>query len=238
MGRISSSLSSSNVSYCARKERSGASAQQRERGISEANNRPLAQLRLRRFFGLFWPIFDSFCGGSIRSLIQPPQNESKTRLKRTQKSTEAKLRKRSILKTEVKGPLRLIGDIAMFNTTRLLPMAPAIPLIKYTAEEGREVPKELQLIDSVGSGMVAGIGYAFPLFGRDLLSAAKTQYPLQNPSQAVTQFVRRMGPQQIGSAFTDCCAHTFSRGAILGGGFFVLDQGYKAYKKHSEKNQG
>src|SRR5579862_2235966 len=95
MGRISSSLSSSNVSYCARKERSGASAQQRERGISEANNRPLAQLRLRRFFGLFWPIFDSFCGGSIRSLIQPPQNESKTRLKRTQKSTEAKLRKRS-----------------------------------------------------------------------------------------------------------------------------------------------
>src|SRR5579862_1127721 len=44
---------------------------------------------------LFWPIFDAFCGGSIRSLIQPPQNESKTRLKRTQKSTEAKLRKRS-----------------------------------------------------------------------------------------------------------------------------------------------
>src|SRR5579862_4284891 len=58
-------------------------------------NRPLAQLRLRRFSGLFWPSFDSFCGGSIRSLIQPPQNESKTRLKRTQKSTETKLRKRS-----------------------------------------------------------------------------------------------------------------------------------------------
>src|SRR5579864_6308404 len=64
---------------------------------SNNNKRPIAQLRLRRFFGLFWPIFDSFCGGSIRSLIQPPQNESKTRLKRTQKSTEAKLRKRSIL---------------------------------------------------------------------------------------------------------------------------------------------
>ena len=126
----------------------------------------------------------------------------------------------------------------MFTTTRLLPMVPAIPLIKYTAEEGREaLPKELQLIDSVGSGMVAGIGYAFPLFGSDLLSAAKTQYPLQNPGQAVTQFVRRIGPQQLGRAFTDCCAHTFSRGAGLGAGFFLVDQGYKAYRKHSEKKQ-
>ena len=28
-------------------------------------------------FGMFWPIFDSFCGGSIRSVIQPTQKESK-----------------------------------------------------------------------------------------------------------------------------------------------------------------
>ena len=45
--------------------------------------------RLRRFLGLFWPLFDSFCEGSIRKLIQPPQKEFENRLKRTQKSTEA-----------------------------------------------------------------------------------------------------------------------------------------------------
>src|SRR5271154_2067363 len=31
----------------------------------------------RRFSGLFWPIFDSFIGGHIRSLILPPKKESK-----------------------------------------------------------------------------------------------------------------------------------------------------------------
>jgi len=31
----------------------------------------------RRFLGLFWPIFDFFCGDSIRSLIQSPQKKSK-----------------------------------------------------------------------------------------------------------------------------------------------------------------
>ncbi len=46
---------------------------------------------------LFWPIFDSFCGDSIRNKIQSPQKESKTRLKRTRKSTEPYFRKRSIL---------------------------------------------------------------------------------------------------------------------------------------------
>jgi hypothetical protein len=40
-------------------------------------NRPLAQLRVRRFLGLFWPIFDSACGGNILLLILPPQAESK-----------------------------------------------------------------------------------------------------------------------------------------------------------------
>src|SRR5580700_7290454 len=44
----------------------------------------------RRVFGLFWPLFDSFCGGSIRKLIQPPQKEVENRLKRTEKSTETK----------------------------------------------------------------------------------------------------------------------------------------------------
>src|SRR5690348_1974497 len=51
--------------------------------------RGVFKCRLRRFLGLFWTIFHSFCGGSIRSLIQPPQKEWKSRLKRTQKSTEA-----------------------------------------------------------------------------------------------------------------------------------------------------
>src|SRR5580700_4340939 len=44
----------------------------------------------RRVFGLFWPLFDSFCGDSIRKLIQPPQKEVENRLKRTEKSTETK----------------------------------------------------------------------------------------------------------------------------------------------------
>ncbi len=47
---------------------------------------PLSKLRLRRFLGLFWPLFDSFCGDSIRSLIQSPQKE-----------VENKFRKRSLL---------------------------------------------------------------------------------------------------------------------------------------------
>ncbi len=51
-------------------------------------NRPLSKLRVRRFSGLFWPIFDFFCGDSIRNKIQSPQKESKTRLKRTRQSTE------------------------------------------------------------------------------------------------------------------------------------------------------
>ncbi len=43
-------------------------------GHLEAAHKP----RLRRFLGLFWPLFDSFCGGSIRKWIQPPQKESKS----------------------------------------------------------------------------------------------------------------------------------------------------------------
>jgi hypothetical protein len=38
---------------------------------------PLAKFRVRRFWGLFWPIFDSFSGGYIRMLILPPEKESK-----------------------------------------------------------------------------------------------------------------------------------------------------------------
>jgi hypothetical protein len=39
----------------------------------------------------FWPIFDSLIGVNIRSLILTPIKESKTRLKRAQKPTEADL---------------------------------------------------------------------------------------------------------------------------------------------------
>ncbi len=59
--------------------------------------RPFSKLRVRRFSGLFWPIFDFFCGDSIRNKIQSPQKKSKTRLKRTPKSTEPYFRKRSIV---------------------------------------------------------------------------------------------------------------------------------------------
>ncbi len=45
--------------------------------LCDRDLRPLSKLRIRRFSGLFWPIFDSFCGGSIRNLIQSPQKESK-----------------------------------------------------------------------------------------------------------------------------------------------------------------
>jgi hypothetical protein len=40
-------------------------------------NRPLANLSFCRFWGSFEPIFDSFCGGCINFRIQPPQKESK-----------------------------------------------------------------------------------------------------------------------------------------------------------------
>ncbi len=39
--------------------------------------RPLAYFRVRRFLGLFWPIFDFFSGGHIRMLILPPEKKSK-----------------------------------------------------------------------------------------------------------------------------------------------------------------
>src|ERR1051326_4326790 len=44
----------------------------------------------RRVFGLFWPLFGSFCGGCINLRILPPQKEIENRLKRTEKSTETK----------------------------------------------------------------------------------------------------------------------------------------------------
>ncbi len=49
------------------------------------------KVRVRPAFGLFYPLFDSFCGGSIRKLIQPPQKEFENQLKRTEKSTEPHL---------------------------------------------------------------------------------------------------------------------------------------------------
>ena len=51
----------------------------------------LTNSRLRRFLGLFWPIFDSLLRGNIRKLILPLKRESKNWLKRTQKSTEAEI---------------------------------------------------------------------------------------------------------------------------------------------------
>jgi hypothetical protein len=41
------------------------------------------ELRLRQFSGLFWPLFDPFCGGNIDKSILPPQNGFENRLKRT-----------------------------------------------------------------------------------------------------------------------------------------------------------
>ena len=37
----------------------------------------VVELRLRRFWGLFWPILHSFLGGNIRKLILPPKKECK-----------------------------------------------------------------------------------------------------------------------------------------------------------------
>ena len=55
----------------------------------EAVSESAVELRLRRFSGLFWPLFDSNCRGHIRKLILPLQFEVEKRLKRTRKSTEA-----------------------------------------------------------------------------------------------------------------------------------------------------
>ncbi|MGE3535624.1 MAG: hypothetical protein AB7H48_12470, partial [Parachlamydiales bacterium] len=50
---------------------------------------PIPVIWLRRFLGLFWPIFDPNNGVNIRELILTPSFGSKSRLKRTRKSTEA-----------------------------------------------------------------------------------------------------------------------------------------------------
>jgi tRNA threonylcarbamoyladenosine biosynthesis protein TsaE len=57
--------------------------------------RPPSKFRVRRFLGLFWPIFDFFRWGNIDCVYDPSEKQSKSRLKRTQKSTEPKLRRRS-----------------------------------------------------------------------------------------------------------------------------------------------
>ncbi len=44
----------------------------------------------RRFFGLFWPLFDQKIGGNIDKSILPPICWIENRLKRTEKSTETK----------------------------------------------------------------------------------------------------------------------------------------------------
>src|SRR5690606_40983339 len=41
------------------------------------NLEPIPVMRLRRFSGLFGPIFDPFCGGCILLSILPPQKRSK-----------------------------------------------------------------------------------------------------------------------------------------------------------------
>lgn len=51
----------------------------------------LTNSRLRRFLGLFWPIFDFLWRGNIRKLILPLQRKSKSWLKRTLKSAEAEI---------------------------------------------------------------------------------------------------------------------------------------------------
>jgi predicted metal-dependent phosphoesterase TrpH len=54
---------------------------------------PLTTFRLRRFWGLFWPIFNSFSGVHIDEYIDP-RKRIENRLKRTPKSTEAESCKR------------------------------------------------------------------------------------------------------------------------------------------------
>jgi len=111
-------------------------------------------------------------------------------------------------------------------------MLPLIANMKNTAEEGRQLPKEIQLIDSVGAGMVAGIGYSFPFSGVDLVKLAKAQFPAETSHAAVERFVEQKGALQMSRILTDSCARSFSRGALFGMGYFAADQGYKTYKKH------
>ncbi len=49
---------------------------------------PTPVIRVRRFSGFFWPIFDSFCGGNILLVDMTPAKRIEKRLKRTRKSTE------------------------------------------------------------------------------------------------------------------------------------------------------
>jgi hypothetical protein len=47
--------------------------------------RPLSKLMVRRFSGLFWPLFDPNCRGNIRKLILPLQFGSKIGSKEPEK---------------------------------------------------------------------------------------------------------------------------------------------------------
>jgi hypothetical protein len=63
--------------------------------------RLFSNLRLRQFFGLFWPIFNSHFGGYIRSLILPPKSELKIGSK--EPKNRQKLSSRTVSKeTDVK----------------------------------------------------------------------------------------------------------------------------------------
>jgi hypothetical protein len=52
--------------------------------LMESLFEPVPVKRLRRFWGLFWPLFDSFRGGSISRSILPPRKELKSGSKEPQ----------------------------------------------------------------------------------------------------------------------------------------------------------
>src|SRR5579862_4312966 len=64
--------------------------------------RPLVNLRLRQFWGLFWPIFDSFCGGGIPKVFE----------KLAQKNTQMD---RSLIMQEVLTPFVLYRYILPYD---------------------------------------------------------------------------------------------------------------------------
>jgi|GEM_PF-4758300 len=115
------------------------------------------------------------------------------------------------------------------NAPAYIPLAIGIKILKDTVEEGKELPKPVQLINSVGAGMAAGIGLSPGLYGTQFVNAViQEKHPHGTLSQAVNAVIRHRG---LRPKFSNVATEMFGRGAILGIGYFAGEQIYKQYTK-------
>jgi hypothetical protein len=115
------------------------------------------------------------------------------------------------------------------NAPVYIPLAIGIKMLKDTVEEGKELPKSVQLINSVGAGMVAGIGLSTGLYGARFANAViQEKHPYGTISQAVKEVIQHRG---FKPKFSSVATEMFGRGAVLGCGYFAGEQIYKHFTK-------